>query len=111
MARGALRVGVADTGSGIAAADLPHLFDRLYQSRERVGPAARNEGRGLGLAIVERLAVDLRTIAPELVASPKVSIHRIYRDTRFSDNKTPYKTHLAARFPPRALPKGEGAGV
>lgn len=62
-------------------------------------------------AIVERLAVDLRAFAPELVASPKVSIHRIYRDTRFSDNKTPYKTNVAARFPPRALPKGEGAGV
>jgi len=62
-------------------------------------------------AIVERLAVDLRAFAPEQVASPKVSIHRIYRDTRFSDNKTPYKSHLAARFPPRALPKGEGAGL
>jgi uncharacterized protein (TIGR02453 family) len=50
-------------------------------------------------AIVERLAVDLRAFAPELVASPKVSIYRIYRDTRFSDNKTPYKTHVAASFP------------
>ena len=62
-------------------------------------------------AIVERLAVDLRTVAPELVASPRVSIHRIYRDIRFSDNKTPYKTHVAARSPPRELPKGDGAGV
>ena len=62
-------------------------------------------------AIVERLAVDLRVFAPELIANPKLSIHRIYRDIRFSENKTPYKTHLAARFPPRALAKGEGAGV
>ena len=61
-------------------------------------------------AIVERLAVDLRAFAPELVANPKVSIHRIYRDTRFSDDKTPYKTHIAARFPHRGLAKGEGAG-
>jgi len=62
-------------------------------------------------AIVERLAVDLRTFAPELVASPKVSMYRIYRDTRFSDNKTPYKTHVAAVFPTRGLLKHEGAGV
>jgi uncharacterized protein (TIGR02453 family) len=62
-------------------------------------------------AIVERLAVDLRGFAPELVASPKVSMYRIYRDTRFSDNKTPYKTHLAAVFPTRGLAKHEGAGT
>jgi uncharacterized protein (TIGR02453 family) len=62
-------------------------------------------------AIVERLAVDLRAFAPELVASPKVSMYRIYRDTRFSENKTPYKTHAAAVFPTRGLAKHEGAGV
>jgi uncharacterized protein (TIGR02453 family) len=38
-------------------------------------------------------------------------MYRIYRDTRFSENKTPYKTHIAAVFPPRGLPKHEGAGV
>jgi uncharacterized protein (TIGR02453 family) len=62
-------------------------------------------------AIVERLAVDLRAFAPELVASPKVSMYRIYRDTRFSENKAPYKTHIAAVFPTRGLPKHEGAGA
>ena len=62
-------------------------------------------------AIVERLADDFRTFAPELVASPKVSMYRIYRDTRFSDNKTPYKTHVAAVFPTRGLLKHEGAGL
>jgi uncharacterized protein (TIGR02453 family) len=62
-------------------------------------------------AIVERLAVDLRAFAPELVASPKVSIYRIYRDTRFSLDKKPYKTHIAAVFPTRGLAKHEGAGT
>jgi uncharacterized protein (TIGR02453 family) len=62
-------------------------------------------------AIVERLAVDLRTFAPELVATPKVSMYRIYRDTRFSDDKKPYKTHIAAVFPTRGLLKHEGAGT
>ena len=63
------------------------------------------------IALVEQLATDLPAIAPDLVASPKVSIYRIYRDTRFSANKAPYKTHVAAIFPHRALPKHEGAGL
>jgi uncharacterized protein (TIGR02453 family) len=62
-------------------------------------------------AIVERLADDMRSWAPEIVANPKASIYRIYRDTRFSENKAPYKTHAAAVFPTRGLPKHEGAGL
>src|SRR5204862_648186 len=34
-----------------------------------------------------------------------------YRDTRFSANKAPYKTHVAAVFPCRSLPKHQGAGL
>jgi uncharacterized protein (TIGR02453 family) len=63
------------------------------------------------IAIVERLADDFRTFAPDLVASPKTSVYRVYRDTRFSENKTPYKTHVAAIFPSRGLPKHQGAGL
>ena len=46
---------VADTGPGISPADLPHLFDRFYQSRQNVAPATGQGGRGLGLAIVKRI--------------------------------------------------------
>jgi uncharacterized protein (TIGR02453 family) len=63
------------------------------------------------VAVVERLANDFRAFAPELVASPRASMYRIYRDTRFSDDKTPYKTHVAAVFPTRGLAKHEGAGL
>ena len=63
------------------------------------------------IAVIERLAIDFRSFAPEMVASPKLSFYRIYRDTRFSENKTPYKTHVAAVFPCRGLPKHEGAGM
>src|SRR5205814_671909 len=62
-------------------------------------------------AIIEHLAVDFRGFAPELVSSPKSSMYRIYRDTRFSENKAPYKTHVAAVFPTRGLQKHEGAGL
>ena len=63
------------------------------------------------VAFVERLADDFRDFAPDLIASPKVSVYRIYRDTRFSPNKAPYKTHAAAVFPPKGLPKHEGGGL
>ena len=63
------------------------------------------------IAVVEQLANDFRSFAPELVANPKASMYRIYRDTRFSEDKTPYKTHVAAVFPTRGLPKHEGAGL
>jgi signal transduction histidine kinase len=47
---------VSDRGPGIAADDLPHLFDRFYQSRSHVAPATGEGGKGLGLAIVKRIA-------------------------------------------------------
>ena len=63
------------------------------------------------IALIERLAGDFRTFAPDLVANPKTSLYRIYRDTRFSENKTPLKTHIAAVFPCRGLAKHQGAGL
>ncbi len=63
------------------------------------------------LALVERLAGDFRQFAPHLVADPKTAIYRIYRDTRFSSDKTPLKTNIAAVFPSRGLPKHQGAGL
>ena len=47
-------VEVADTGSGIPAGDLPHVFDRFWRAEK-----SRNRstgGSGLGLAIVLKLA-------------------------------------------------------
>lgn len=63
------------------------------------------------VAIIEQLATDFRAFAPDLIASPKVSLYRIYRDTRFSENKAPLKTHVAAVFPWRGLPRHQGAGL
>lgn len=63
------------------------------------------------IALVERLRGDLPRFAPEAVADPKVCLYRPYRDTRFSDDKRPIKTNVAAHFPTRGFAKGEGAGL
>lgn len=48
---------VADTGPGIEAEDLPHIFERFYVARRYRG--VRPEGSGLGLSIVERIATTM----------------------------------------------------
>lgn len=63
------------------------------------------------IEVIERLADDFQAFAPDLVASPKTSLYRIYRDTRFSGDKAPLKTHVAAVFPCRGLQKHAGAGL
>lgn len=53
----------------------------------------------------------LRSISRAFVADPKRtggSMFRIYRDTRFSADKSPYKTWMAARFPHEARKKTDG---
>ena len=60
--------------------------------------------------LLARLADDFRTFGPEFVSDPKVSLFRIYRDTRFSADKSPLKTHVSAYFPDRRLRK-RGAGL
>lgn len=50
------------------------------------------------LRFISEFAGPLYEITPHLAANPKSSLFRIYRDTRFSHDKRPYKTHLAMRF-------------
>ena len=50
------------------------------------------------IELVTALNHDFAKFAPEFVSDPKKAIFRIYRDTRFSSDKTPYKTHIAASF-------------
>ena len=63
------------------------------------------------VALLQQLARDLPAFAPDLVSDPRVCLFRIYRDTRFSSDKRPLKTNVAAHFPSRKFPKGEGAGL
>ena len=45
--------------------------------------------------LIEELDVRLARLAPEIIGDPKRSMFRIYRDIRFSADKSPYKTHAA----------------
>lgn len=60
--------------------------------------------------LVEAVNRELLAFAPDHVTDPKKAIYRIYRDTRFSADKTPYKTHIGAIFPPHELGKQSAAG-
>jgi uncharacterized protein (TIGR02453 family) len=62
------------------------------------------------IAMIEAVNAELMDFAPEHVTDPKKSFYRIYRDTRFSVDKTPYKTHIAAIFPRKGFTKHASAG-
>jgi len=61
------------------------------------------------LELIESLNQRFMDFAPNYITLPQKSIYRIYRDTRFSKDKTPYKTHISAIFPRHTAIKREGA--
>jgi uncharacterized protein (TIGR02453 family) len=87
----------------------PELFDFLRDLREHndrdwfAANKPRYEQFVLepALAFVEDFAPRLEKISPHLRADPRPSggsLFRIYRDTRFSKDKTPYKTNVGIHF-------------
>ena len=62
-------------------------------------------------AIAEEFDVRFARLAPEYVGDPKRSLFRIYRDVRFSKDKSPYKTHAAMWIYHRAPGRGVGKEI
>jgi uncharacterized protein (TIGR02453 family) len=62
------------------------------------------------LAIIRKITDAMMEFAPNHVRPAEKSLFRIYRDTRFSNNKLPYKTHVAAWWSHSGLEKTSGAG-
>lgn len=60
--------------------------------------------------LVEALNREFVQWAPLYATDPKKAIFRIYRDTRFSNDKSPYKTHAAAVFGKRGI-AGHSGGM
>lgn len=59
--------------------------------------------------VVKMLIDKIAEFDPQIkYLAPKDCIFRIYRDTRFSLDKTPYKTHLGAVLRPEGLSKSSG---
>jgi uncharacterized protein (TIGR02453 family) len=64
-------------------------------------PEFEELARQPGLRFITDVQLRLRDISPWLVADPKPnggSLFRVYRDVRFSKDKTPYKTHVGMNF-------------
>ncbi len=88
----------------------------LKRNNEREWFHARREQydqycRGPMLEAIARLGEDFQKIAPEMLVDPKVNLLRPFRDTRFSEDKTPLKTHVGATIPNRVLGRMNGAGL
>ncbi len=62
------------------------------------------------LAIIREVTEAMVEFAPEHVRPAEKSFFRIYRDTRFSNDKKPYKEHVAAWWSHTGLEKTSGAG-
>ena len=62
------------------------------------------------LALVRKITDAMLDFAPNHVRPAEKSLFRIYRDTRFSNDKSPYKTHVAAWWSHLGLQKTSGAG-
>ncbi len=70
--------------------------------------------KGPCLAFIADLAAPLQKISAQMIANPKLvggSLFRIHRDTRFSSDKSPYKTHAGMSFyhaATKAVARAEG---
>ncbi len=62
------------------------------------------------LAIIDEVNAALADFAPDCIKPAPKAMLRIYRDTRFSNNKLPYKTHVGAWWSPSQFAKTSGAG-
>ena len=61
--------------------------------------------------LIEEMNARLARFAPEIGGDPKRSMFRINRDTRFSKDKTPYKTHVGIYFRHARSAEADTAGL
>lgn len=83
----------------------PSSFDFLGKLKENNNRDWFNDHKDRYLEELEQMELFADALLAELnthdlieTPSGKKSLHRIYRDTRFSNDKTPYKTHWSGSF-------------
>ena len=64
--------------------------DWFNQNKKRYEADVKKPSEQFTLALIE----EIQSFDPEIQVTPKEVLFRIYRDTRFSKDKTPYKTHI-----------------
>ncbi len=94
---------VADTGHGIDAAELPHIFERYWQGKSKYQVA----GSGIGLALVKSL-VELHEGQLDVESQPEVGTTFTLR--LITENTYPGAVHLPERDrqAPRPATRGQG---
>ena len=85
----------------------PVVAREWFQGKKAVYEAELKEPM---LAIIRHITDAMPDFAPDHVRPAEKSFFRIYRDTRFSNDKRPYKDHVAAWWSHTALEKTSGAG-
>ncbi|MGH7709771.1 MAG: DUF2461 domain-containing protein, partial [Gemmatimonadaceae bacterium] len=71
-------------------------------------PSYRTDVQEVMLSFVQEMDARFGRFAPEIVGDQKKSTFRIYRDVRFSKDKSPYKTNAGCWFFHRAAGKKVG---
>ena len=87
--------------------ELEHRNEREWFEEHK--PIYELELKQRMLGLIESLNLAMGDFAGGHIRPPKKAMLRIYRDVRFSKDKTPYKTHLAASWPRQGLEKAGGA--
>jgi uncharacterized protein (TIGR02453 family) len=92
------------------------FFDQLAKNNDRQWFKAHQmtfeqEVEGPFLALLDALRLPLAKVCPEIRCEPGRgggTVMRIHRDTRFSKDKSPYKTHMSAMMLHRDQNRGPG---
>jgi uncharacterized protein (TIGR02453 family) len=75
--------------------DLKDNNERAWFSEQK--PRFESLVKAPALQLIEDFAPLLAKISPRFTATPR-SLYRIHKDTRFSRDKSPYKTHVGLHF-------------
>ncbi|MBB5641941.1 DUF2461 domain-containing protein [Cryobacterium roopkundense] len=86
--------------------ELEHHNDREWFAEHK--PTYESELKSRMLEVAAAVNDRLADFAPDYVRPPAKAMLRIYRDVRFSKDKSPYKSHMAAHWPRQGIAGGAG---